>query len=363
MNENPGFMNLKAGNIVLLRHYAQDIVRTDRLPSDDCRPVLLGLFGEVGSVMAITKKRYREQEAYPEDQRAVEEELGDVFWYFAALCRRLNIQIDDIFSSAPVSPQEALPTPDETLLQLGKAAAALLDVRELNDHSKGLLRAFVYSYMRIVALNRVNLSDILDTNIGKVRGRFLDPLAANLPTFDDDFPDEEKLPAHFEIRFMQRISKQGYLQWNGVFLGDPLTDNTHEPDGYRFHDVFHLAHAAILHWSPTFRALIKQKRKSDPRLDEVEDGGRAIVVEEGLTAWIFSRAKQLAFFEQQNSISFDMLKTVRQFVRGYEVEQCPLRLWELAILEGYKAFRQICTNEGGIVIGDRATRTLTYRPD
>jgi hypothetical protein len=43
---------------------------------------------------------------------------------------------------------------------------------------------------------------------------------------------------------------------NGVFIGDPLTDNIRDPDGYRFHDVFHFARAAILHWSPTFRALI-----------------------------------------------------------------------------------------------------------
>ena len=30
-------------------------------------------------------------------------------------------------------------------------------------------------------------------------------------------------------------------------------------------------------------------------MDEAQDGGRAIVVEEGLTAWIFSRAKELNF--------------------------------------------------------------------
>jgi hypothetical protein len=50
---------------------------------------------------------------------------------------------------------------------------------------------------------------------------------------------------------------------NGV-VGDPLTDNIADRDGYRFHDVFHFAHPAVLHWSPTFRALVKRKRKSDP---------------------------------------------------------------------------------------------------
>ena len=83
--------------------------------------------------------------------------------------------------------------------------------------------------------------------------------------------------------------------------------------------------------SRTFRALIKQKRKSDPIIDEAQDGGRAIVVEEGLSAWIFTRAKELNYFAGQNGLSFDLLKTVRQFVSGYEVEVCPLSLWEMAI--------------------------------
>lgn len=134
-----------------------------------------------------------------------------------------------------------------------------------------------------------------------------------------------------------------------------------DPDGFRFHDVFHFAYAAILHWSPTFRALIKHKRKSHPVIDEAQDGGRAIVVEEGLTAWLFTRAKELNFFENQNSISLDLLKIIQQFVKGYEVEICPLNLWEQAILQGYEVFRQVRLNDGGIVIGDRNKRTLSFQ--
>ena len=75
--------------------------------------------------------------------------------------------------------------------------------------------------------------------------------------------------------------------------------------------MFHLAHAAILHWSPTVRSLTKRKRKTNSQVDEAQDGGRAIVVEEGLTAWVFSRAKQLGYFEHQDSVSFDLLKFVQ----------------------------------------------------
>lgn len=146
-----------------------------------------------------------------------------------------------------------------------------------------------------------------------------------------------------------------------MFIGDPLTDNILDPDGFRFHDVFHFAHAAVLHWSPTFRSLIKHKRKSDKVIDEAQDGGRAIVVEEGLTAWLFTRAKAMKFFEGQTSVSFDLLKTVSEFVQGYEVQACPLKLWEDAILQGYAVFREVRAENGGVVIGDRPARTLRFR--
>jgi hypothetical protein len=122
-----------------------------------------------------------------------------------------------------------------------------------------------------------------------------------------------------------------------------------------------MAHAVVLHWSPTFRALIKQKRKSNPATDMEQDGGRAIVVEEGLTAWLFSYAQGLNNFDGHNGVSFDVLKTIQKFVQGYEVERCPLKLWEDAILQGYEVFRQVKKHNGGIVIGDRTNRKISYR--
>ena len=110
------------------------------------------------------------------------------------------------------------------------------------------------------------------------------------------------------------------------------------------------------------RALIKHKRKSNPKYDEEQDSGRAIVVEEGLSAWIFSRAKELNFFENQEKVSLGVLKTIGEFVSGYEVEKCPLKLWEKAILDGYAVFRQLKENQGGWIIGNREKRTIKYMP-
>ena len=368
---------------LLLRLYREKIAPTDRLPENDLRPVLLGLFGEVGSIMATAKKLHREQKAYAGYQYAAEEEFGDTLWYFTALCKRLGFNVEDILSETKnvkglgntpaahnqtIIPESHVPSPsglsslDNTLLKLGESAASMFEVNDCRDNAAALLRAFAHCYENALESAEVALDRVVAKNLDKACGRFLDPEPSLLPIFDDKFMEEERLPQQFEIKITQRKSGRCYLQWNNVFVGEPLTDNIADPDGYRFHDVFHFAHAAILHWSPTFRALIKQKRKSDPMVDETQDGGRAIVVEEGLTAWIFVRAKELNFFEGQDKVSFDLLKGVSQFVQGYEVEACPLRLWERAILQGYEVFRQVRDNEGGIVVGDRATRTISYKP-
>jgi hypothetical protein len=46
---------------------------------------------------------------------------------------------------------------------------------------------------------------------------------------------------------------------------------------------------------------------------------------------------------------------------NYEVEECPLKLWEEAILQGYGVFRHVRANNGGIVTGNRASRRIEYK--
>lgn len=363
----------------LLREYAARAANTDRFLRTDLHPILLGLFGEVGGIMSAAKKHKREGQAFVSYRRDVEEEFGDTLWYFAALCRRLDADLETVFAAAMSHERQAasadssigkrsgaiaggsLPDLNAILVELGQAAAALLAVRNGDPDAMSKLALFAGRYLDTLQAASVSLTSIIRANLEKVEGRFMMPDPASLPTFDERYSDDERIPDAFEIVIRERRSGQSCLQWNGVIIGDPLTDNIGDPDGYRFHDVFHFAHAAILHWSPTFRALIRHKRKSTPEIDEAQDGGRAIVVEEGLSAWVFSRAKQLNFFEGQDTVSFDLLKGIRQFVNGYEVEQCPLKLWEDAILQGYSVFRQIRSANGGVVIGDRRARRIAYK--
>lgn len=367
---------------VPLQEYERLIVKTDRFSLEEINPILLGLYGEVGSIMAASKKYRREKKAYPSYKAAVEEEFGDALWYFSALCRRLNVELAEVFYAASnkidikiisANDQEnALISHiitstqaeglDSALIELGYITAQLLKIEKESSNVLEELIHFACLYLQAIQSTGLSFAKVVNGNLIKTLGRFAIPGKDSLPDFDASFPEEEQLPRHFEIHITQRKSGQSYLRWNGVFIGSPLTDNIRDPDGYRFHDVFHLAHAAILHWSPTFRALIKQKRKSDPDFDEAQDGGRAIVVEEGLTAWLYSYSKGLDYFEGHDSVSFDALKTIQKFVQGYEVNKCPLKLWEDAILQGYSVFRKVRKNNGGIVIGDRENRTISYRP-
>ena len=367
-----------------ITEYESSSALTDRLTGDELTPVRLGLFGEVGGLMATSKKYHREGEAYTAHKDAVIEEFGDTLWYLSALCRRLAYSLEEVMVEAvrggdvstvfvtdtlskahiaSVRTFDEQKTFDELLMRLGQDVAKLFCSGSGTDSQKERLVAFTRTYLRAVQACKIPLAVIAAKNLEKVRGRFLAHDVSKLPDFDSEFPEEEQLPRSFRIEIKQRRSGKCYLRWNGVFIGDPLTDNIEESDGYRFHDVFHLAHAAILHWSPTFRSLIRQKRKSESRVDENQDGGRAIVVEEGLTAFIFSRAKELNFFEGQSSVSFDLLKTIANFVRGYEVERCPLKLWEEAILQGYAVFRSLRGNGGGVVVGNREMRTISYEKE
>lgn len=367
---------------MLIRKYVAEAQKADQFGTDELEPILLGLFGEVGSVMAAAKKHRRDKEAFVGYRAAVEEEFGDVLWYFAALCRRLGIDVEQVFWAAagggsytlgiaasdlaegPLAQIASAPAHanlDELLLRLGQATAPVLNVKSADSNSFAKMVAFADCYLQCLQATGVQFAAVARSNLTKSLGRFVDSNPELLPSFDSEYEAEEQLPSDFEIVVTQRKSGQSYLQMNGVFIGDPLTDNIEDPDGYRFHDVFHFAHAAVLHWSPVFRALIKHKRKSNKKVDEAQDGGRAIVIEEGLTAWIFSRAKTLNFFQEHQRLSFDLLKTIGQFVSGYEVAECPLKLWEDAILQGYSVFREVRANSGGRIIGNRNTRRITYR--
>jgi NTP pyrophosphatase (non-canonical NTP hydrolase) len=364
-----------------IRDYLNFVQKTDRLPTNELSPVLHGLFGEIGGLMAAAKKVKREPDSYDGFDSVVVEEFGDAFWYLCCLANRLEIGIEGVFiaivkesksdpevlignENSPISlvyENKVEVNFDEVLTNLRQLTGNFLNPEFIQEKSLEKLTSFLKAFFSALHILNLNFSRVIERNIDKLSSRFIMPKYTDLPTFDDGFPDFERLPERFEIEFVQRTATQHAMRWNGVFIGETLTDSIKDQDGYRFHDVFHFSFASILHWSPTYRALIKHKRKSDSEVDKNQDGGRAIVVEEGLSAWVFTIAKENNFFAEKKNLTFDMLKNVGQFVKGYEVEKCPLILWELAVLEGYKVFRKVKENNGGIVVCNRLSRTIQYK--
>jgi NTP pyrophosphatase (non-canonical NTP hydrolase) len=376
--------------------YVREAARTDqRKGPGTIGFTMLGLVGETGSLLAEAKKKQRDAASYLGYAETVAEEIGDVLWYLAAVARRHRLALSDIAAAALVPdgayraggnvalslhalqpahiPLAKAPMPKFEHGLLGLAGEVGLLACEINCAGQPGHRAAVAQ--RLVAIMRrliqaatdsgVTLEGAAIKNLQKIFDRW--PRERRYPpAFDEEQDAEEQLPRTMAIDVYERtVRGQIYVfqRSRGVYVGDRLTDNAIEPDDYRFHDVFHYAYVAVLGWSPVIRALLRLKRKSDPKLDDAEDGTRAILIEEGVTSWLFAQAQQLNFFDgmKPGELPLDMLKHVRHFVAGYEADRCPLWLWEEAILQGYEAFRFLQKNRRARIGVDFAHRRLRIK--
>lgn len=288
-----------------LRTYQERAAKTDRNPSADPADQkatmipLLGLAGEAGELLSEYKKYLRDGDSHRLFRERFAEELGDMLWYLANVATKFGL----------------------------------------------------------------NLAEIADQNLAKCVQRF--GALANGAPFDTDFPDTERFPRQFQVDFNTVHDKDDKPRMKAYFkgepFGDPLTDNSYERDGYRFHDVFHLAFAAVLGWSPITRGLLHLKRRSKPEVDEVEDGGRAKAIEEGISALIFAFGKDYGWLEGKASVSSELLRTIRSMVSHLEVASRTTGEWENAILQGFAVWREIKRRGGGTLIADLDQKTLAIK--
>jgi NTP pyrophosphatase (non-canonical NTP hydrolase) len=214
----------------------------------------------------------------------------------------------------------------------------------------------------LASLYGIPLEEIARANAEKVGSLYTE---GDVTIFDKKFPADERLPRRFTVNFYEKpLERSVYVKVsvNEVVIGDALTDNAHEDDGYRYHDVFHFAYAAVLGWSPVTRALLKCKRKSDAKIDEVEDGARAAIIEEALSILIFNQAAERGWYADRLSIDIGLLKILRRMVAGLEVRVCTAKQWQSAICQGYAAFLELKRNSGGDVVVDLDRQKLIYKP-
>ncbi|WP_400194241.1 hypothetical protein [Hymenobacter sp. B81] len=181
--------------------------------------------------------------------------------------------------------------------------------------------------------------------------------------YDDGYPVHERMPRVFCVDFQEHHESSHVsvsVSIEGEQIGNVLTDNAHTDDGYRYHDVFHLSYLAVLGWSACIRKILGKKRKSQSKVDEVEDGARATSVEEGMVSLIFNYAEQHGFFENQHSIDHNFLDVVRMAFCKFEVQDKSREEWQKAILKGFEMFRLLRHNKGGKIKVDMYNKNLYY---
>ena len=261
----------------------------------------LGIIGEVGSVVTQLKKKIRDGDSYLAFANQLSEELGDVLWYISAIATQHNLTLDDIANQ----------------------------------------------------------------NLKKTHDRFLSNDSSDYKDFDIAYPEEERFPDEFEVEFvsfeddgkkkLKIIDKR-----SNTIIGNTLTDNNYEDDGYRFHDVFHYGYLAILGWSPVMRKLLELKRKSNADTDENEDGARAYITEELITLFIYHYAVDHDLLKRSTRIDTDVIKMIQKLAVNTEVKECSGKQWEEVIHVSYNIFNQLRQNEGGRVLVSKKNRSLTY---
>lgn len=261
----------------------------------------LGLIGEAGSVITELKKKLRDGNAYINYPIKLKEELGDVLWYISTIATE----------------------------------------------------------------NNLNLEEVAIENLKKIKDRFDSEQPENFIVYDENYPIAEQFPREFEVEFLivndeEKEKVRIINNTTKLQLGDEITDNSHKDDGYRFHDVFHLGYVAYLGWSPVIRKLMGIKRKSDNATDEVEDGARAAITEELVSLYIYNYAIDHQLFKYSNNVDTEVLKTVKKLVNGIEVENCTQKQWETAIINSYKVFDELKSNNGGRVLVSIKNKKLTY---
>lgn len=284
-----------------LREFQQKALGTDqRGDSDEAIVVhLLGLAGEAGSVASEYKKHLRDGAAHGFWKARMREELGDVLWYVAAVANHLGL----------------------------------------------------------------DLNEIAHANLEKAKGRWQLTPADQL---DAEFPAHEQLPRQGVVELVAAQRPEGArlvrMIFDGIQIGDDLTDASPIDDGYRYHDVFHLAFAALLGWSPVSRALMGRKRRSDPVVDEQQDGGRAVAIEEGLAAAVFAYAAEHDFLERVHRLDQSLLTQIDQLSGQFEVGVRTPAQWEHAILTGFSVWRRVRDIGAGRIVFDADAGTFDFEP-
>ena len=273
---------------------------------------LLGLVGEAGVLLSEYKKKLRDGDEYIKFNENIQEELGDLLWYISNLATKFNLDLNDI------------------------AAYNLKKTKDLWE--EGSQRRELY---------------------------------------DESFPKDQQLPRKFSYK-IEHITEDKITLTDiktGRQIGNNLTDNSYNDDGYRYHDIMHLTFMAHFGWSPVLRKLLREKDKEKFSFIEgrkrregfspdVEDGGKAQIIEETIVLMSYIHATTQYNFLENGDIPFSgsNLKFIQKIVHELEVKDVTINEWIRSIKLGFKMWRQLIDHNGGIIHGDLNKRDIFIEP-
>jgi hypothetical protein len=204
----------------------------------------------------------------------------------------------------------------------------------------------------------LDLNVVAEVNLQKVAQSFLQEVPPPA-LYDEGWPEGQRFSCQMAVRFVEdnsgsvpvirmeplgALAEQVARERERKQLGDALDDNLAIDDGYLYHDIVHLAHAAVFGWSPVLRVLLGAKRKGPPlasafqEVDRTQHRARAVALEEGLAAFVFNFLEPDDFEATDDTLTWDLIKYVRRTVRGLEVEDQPPVAWRHAYRQAFSCF-------------------------
>ena len=264
---------------------------------------LLGLVGEAGVLLSEYKKQLRDGENYTGFKDNLKEELGDLLWYVTNIASKFDI----------------------------------------------------------------SLNEIAKDNLQKTQRRWCKPQKKRT-LYDERLPQNTQLPRIFSYKLSHKNKKLCIYDINSKQdIGDKLTDNSYTDDGYRYHDVMHITFMACFGWSPVFRKLLRtaqiiKNRSTKRQQDEVEDGGRAQIIEEAIVQITYIYAtKELQNYSSSVPIDWQILKFIKQMTAHLEVKNRTTYEWNQVLNLGLKNWNELKKNNGGIIKGNLKKATVVYK--
>lgn len=350
---------------MLARDYLVNSEKTEAFnwEGDGSKIVCYGLMGEVGSLLEVLKKEIRDKKIRDEVKSQVHEEIGDIIWYLFALARRLGLKDAEwphsrYLSKSPSSSENLIFSVADVIGEFFESD----EDRNDTPPGEGFKKKFDGCLFDLACVAReydTSLASISEHALRKNEDFWLDPYGP-AKKFDEEFPTYEQLPRNFIVRFTSvRIAEnvdELIISINGVNIGDRLRDNTHGESGYRYHDVVHMCGAAFLGWSPVFRRMLKRKRKSCPKTDEIEDGGRAAVIEEAIVSKVFLYGKENGFVSVKNP-DIDLIKDIMKMAEQYECVDLKASDWKLYVRSSLALFGEVKNGFDGEVEFDADKRS------